>query len=223
MTRRGAFRGVYCSLFDDRDWQRLTAHARLVLLVLRQCAQSGPAAIFRYYPAVLAEQTGLTVVELEAALQELERPAPRQPWIYRDAESYVVWVRNGLRYDPHLTLANDNHVPAVERAVEALPRRPIVLSFCQYYGLGKPSGWDGDPMPMGSNGSGSAPPPAPPPRKDKDKVKVKEKDNRPSGMVPRSHPPSHPPLSEGRPRRKNDVTTGWKNQPGGLQDLGDHV
>ena len=79
--------------FDDPDFQRLTPFARLVLVVLRLCAQAGPAVIFRYYPAVLC-QTGLSAPEFEAALEELEQPAPRQPWIYR--ESVVVWVRNGL-------------------------------------------------------------------------------------------------------------------------------
>src|SRR5262245_27172607 len=120
MTRRGVFRGLYSALFDDPDFQRLSPHARLVLVVLRQCAQAGAAGIFRYYPAVLCEQTGLTRDELEVAIQELEQPAPRRPWIYR--EDTVVWIRNGLRYDPHLSLANPKHAAGVRRAVAALPR-----------------------------------------------------------------------------------------------------
>ena len=139
MSRRGIWRGMFSSTFDDPDFQRLTPFARLVLVVLRLCAQAGPAVIFRYYPAVLCEQTGLSAPELEAALEELEQPAPRQPWIYR--ESVVVWVRNGLRYDPTLSLAHEKHREGVQRHLDGLPNLAIVTRFRDYYHIAKPRQW----------------------------------------------------------------------------------
>ncbi len=137
MTRRGVYRGVYSSLLDDPDYQRLTPPARLVLLTLRLCTQAGAGAIFRVYVVMLAEQTGLEVVDVEKAIAELAcSPSPEKPWIYRDGP--VVWVRNGLRYDPNVRLADDKHRKGVERAVSALPNLPIVAKFCRYYEITSP-------------------------------------------------------------------------------------
>jgi hypothetical protein len=140
--RGGTYRGVYTSLIDDPDYQRLTANARLTLLTLRLCAHAGVAVIFRLYTAVLAEQTGLAVHDVEAALGELEKsPSAERPWIYREAG--VVWVRNALRHDPNVSLGHDKHRTAIVRAVAGLPRLGIVRRFCRYYGLAWPIERDG--------------------------------------------------------------------------------
>jgi hypothetical protein len=137
VSRRGVYRGVYSALLDDPDYQCLSAEQRLVLLTLRLCREAGAAAIFRVYVAVLAEQTGLPPAAVEQALDQLARtPSPAQPWIHRDGP--VVWVRNALRYDPNIRLADAKHRKAIERAVSALPRLPIVATFCQYYGIASP-------------------------------------------------------------------------------------
>lgn len=137
MTRRGVYRGLFSSLIDDPDYQQLSSDARLVLLTLRLCAQAGAAAIFRVYLAMIAEQTGLEPRDVEKALLELaSSPSSEKPWIHQDGP--IVWVRNALRYDPHLRLADAKHRKSVERAVSALPNLPIVAKFCQYYGIASP-------------------------------------------------------------------------------------
>lgn len=147
-AQRGVYRAVYSALFDDPDYQRLKAPARLLLLTLRQCSDAGPAAIFRYYPEKLAAQTGLATKVIAEALEELQDSG----WI---GYCYpVVWVRNGLRYDPTLSLFNSNHVEHVRRWLLGLPKSPIVAHFCEYYKIVYPfegdGGWDGgshgDPM-----------------------------------------------------------------------------
>lgn len=117
---------------DDPEFQQLPANARLALYTVRLCRQAGPAAIFRYYPAVLAAQTGLTPKALEAALAALE--AGR--WIER--EGVVLWVRNGLRYDPHVRLADKKQRKGILAHVASLPKLQIVLNFCDYYELPRP-------------------------------------------------------------------------------------
>lgn len=137
MAQRGVYRAVYSVLADDPDFQRLTPHARLVLYTARICYDSGPSALFRYYRGKLMDQTGLSAKALDSALVELEMGR----WIERDAT--VLWVRNGLRYDPHISLADPKHRKAIERHLDALPRSQIVLRFCDYYQITRP--FDGPP------------------------------------------------------------------------------
>jgi hypothetical protein len=136
MSERGSYRAVYSVLFDDPDYQRLAAPSRLLLLTLRQCRDAGAAAIFRYYREILRAQTGLDDAQLEEAFQELEAPPSGAPWIYRDAA--VVWVRNALRYDPTLRLANERHRTGIENALKSLPHSKVVARFCDYYQIAMP-------------------------------------------------------------------------------------
>ena len=132
MSARGVYRGIYSALADDPDYQALSPNGRLVLLTARICKQAGPAGIFRYYPTLLAEQTGLTVKAVEAALADLEAG----DWIRR--EGPILWIRNALRHDPSLHLANGKHRTAIEEWLKELPRLGIVLTFCDYYQISKP-------------------------------------------------------------------------------------
>jgi len=131
---RGVYRGLYSALFDDPDYQRLSTGARCLLLTARQCSQAGVAAIFRYYPAVLAAQTGLSLLRVEAGLVELEGG----DWIARDGP--VLWVRNGLRYDPLVRLSDPKHRKGVIRTLAGLPKVGLVLKFCDYYEIVRPFG-----------------------------------------------------------------------------------
>jgi hypothetical protein len=130
---RGVYRGIHSSLLDDPDFQRLTPRARHVLLTVRLCVEAGPACIFRYYPEVLCRRTGYSRRHLNDALTELEQAQ----WIVLDAD--VLWIRNGLRHDPHIRLSNPHHVDAAVRQIEALPSSSarLIAKFCQYYKIGK--------------------------------------------------------------------------------------
>jgi hypothetical protein len=130
-----AYRSVFSRLFDDPDYQKLSQRARHLLLTARQCRSAGPAAIFRYYPETLAHQTGLTMAQVKAALEELEAGG----WLIYDEA--VLWVRNGLRFDPSMTLANEKHRKAISSGLDRLPKSPVVLKFCDYYKIAYPSGW----------------------------------------------------------------------------------
>lgn len=137
---RGTYRGIYSSLPDDPDFQLLSPQARHCLLTMRVMRDVGIACIWRYYPGPLSARTGYTEEEVERCLCELEtaldvygEPAR---WIIR--ESPVIWIRNGLRWDPMVTLSHKKHRDGVIRAVSELPHLQIVLSFCEYYDLPKP-------------------------------------------------------------------------------------
>lgn len=130
--RRGLYRGIYSALLDHPDYQTLSSPARLTLLTLRLCTQNTVASIFRYYASVLQTQTGLPLPTLETTLAELAA----EGWIER--EGVVVWIRNGLRYDPNIRLADPKHEIAVSRAIAALPRCDLVIKFCDYYKIARP-------------------------------------------------------------------------------------
>ena len=142
---RGAYRGIFSVLLDDPDYQKLSPYARLVLLTARQCQDAGPSAIFRYYPEKLAHQTGLTTETVLVALAELQEAG----WIVEDG--VLLWVRNGLRYDPHVRPNNGNHREGIEEHLKSLPKRALVIQFCEYYGFDIPFTWDADAMSMGSH------------------------------------------------------------------------
>lgn len=134
MPARGVFRGVYSVLFDDPDYQQLPSQARLVLVTVRLCFQAGVPVIFTYSVDTLMRQTGYRRHEVEAALTILQD----RGWIDRDPS--LLWVRNGLKYDPFMRhfQANPKQRSAVIRWLEGLPKRPIVLKFCDYYDLPYP-------------------------------------------------------------------------------------
>jgi len=132
MSQRGVYRGIYSALADDPDYQSLAAKSRLVLLTARICKQAGPAGIFRYYPTLLAAQTGLSMRDISTALAELEAA----DWIR--LEEPILWIRNALRHDPNMHLSNDKHRKSVSLTLAELPRLQIVLDFCNYYEIDKP-------------------------------------------------------------------------------------
>lgn len=132
MSERGVYRGIYSALADDPDYQELSAKERLVLLTARICKQAGPAGIFRYYPALLAAQTGLSLKDIELALGGLGHA----DWIRH--EGPILWIRNALRHDPSMHLKNKKHLHAITEWLKELPRLQIVLDFCRYYEIAQP-------------------------------------------------------------------------------------
>jgi hypothetical protein len=161
MPSRGVFRGVSSVLFDDPDYQHLSPHARLLLLTLRLCRDAGPSAIFEYATDKLMRQTGLPPKTLETAFKALETGH----WVQR--EYPIVWVRNGLRYDPLVRVTNPGHRDAILRSLAILPQYKIVKTFCEYYHLPYPIPPEFNPLPYkhfrGTTPHGS-PPTTPPGR-----------------------------------------------------------
>jgi hypothetical protein len=161
-------------MVDHPDFQVLTPEARLTLLVCRVGTQNTAASIFRYYREALMAQTGLTAERLESALCELEsKPSPSKPWITRDDR--ILWVRNGLKHDPSMSLHHENHRKSIVRAVAGLPKTSTVRKFRRYYKLR---------IAMGDGSAIATPYPIGPPsaiRKGKDKDKDTDKEGSPMG------------------------------------------
>lgn len=131
---RGWFRSVHASMIDDPDYQLLTHEARHTLLTARICDAYGVAGIFRFYPEVLAKQTGLDLKHLLGAIFELQEA----DWARMDGASNVLWIVNGLRYDPQVSLDNIRQRAAILNQLRSLPRTPLLGAFLEHYRIDPP-------------------------------------------------------------------------------------
>lgn len=147
---RGEWRGIYVALLDSPEWQALSAQARSVFLVLKM--KLGKSGIGVFYPEALPRLTGFSGPECDAALDELcdgiamvsgyyrdggsnhEIDVP-DAWVLRDGPLF--WIRNGLRFEPGVNLANANHRKGILLHLKTLPKSPLLRAFSRYYGIVK--------------------------------------------------------------------------------------
>jgi hypothetical protein len=156
---------MYESIDNDRDWRRLSPLAKATFDTLKR--QLGQYGINTFAIESLPRIVNCTATELEAALVELETPKPGRKlgWIRREDD--VVWIVNGLRYEPTLFVdgpkPNANHRTSAVRhgqQLYTLTQLQIVADFMAYYELGEPSmNGRGDGIPDG----GATPSPMPTP------------------------------------------------------------
>jgi hypothetical protein len=135
-----AWRAIYTSIDDDRDWRHLAPLSKCVFETLkRQLGQYGIEVVaLETLPRII----NCSQAQLDLALEELERDKPGKDhgWIRREDD--VIWIVNGLRFEPSLTLTNNLHRTAAARFgrhLYALTGLTIVCEFMAYYGLGNPT------------------------------------------------------------------------------------
>lgn len=130
---RGDYRSFYVSFWDDPDLHALSDRAYRVLTTLKGVLPATGIGVV--YDLQLCQRCRCTPRQLEAAYRELEerKPESRYGWVVR--ERNLVWIVNGLKYEP--TLNPDNtakHVPFVRRLVSQLgERRRILDLYRQHY------------------------------------------------------------------------------------------
>lgn len=124
---RGESRAIYAAVVHDLDFMPLSPAAKLLWYTLR--LELGLSGIGVLYSQALPEVTGLSAFDVDAGLQEL----CVTQWLVR--ERNVMWLRNALRFDPYVSLANRLHVQAVVNHLSGLPKLKLVADFCRYYGI----------------------------------------------------------------------------------------
>lgn len=174
MAERGGYRATFEVLLHHPEFVPMGAAAKHCFHALKLLL--GASGIAVCYQATVSAVTSLTLEQVTAGEAELEA----RGWIAR--EGAVVWLVNGLRYEPHLNPRNPNHRASVRSHLATLPRIPLVARFRDYYawwlaGQSPPSEADGIDMvsrydadtigiPSGSgerraeSGENSTPPPA---------------------------------------------------------------
>lgn len=138
MTARGEYRPVHTVLLDSPEFLDLSPEAQLVFFHLK--LRLGPTGIevLPAMTAVLSETTGYPPDAIGDAIGDLIG----RGWIM--VERNVVWLRNGLRYEPSRSISNENHRKSVEKHIAGLPKLKIVNDFADYYDLERPfpDEWD---------------------------------------------------------------------------------
>jgi len=129
---RGEYAAIHEALPDDPEFQRLGPGARLLWYTLRLMLGPSGIDILRAHETALEEPTGLDAPGIARGLDELE--AGR--WLVREGD--VLWLRNVLRYNPHMTTRNERHRTGILKHLQGLPRYMIVRRFADYYGLPDP-------------------------------------------------------------------------------------
>ena len=133
---RGPYRSVYCVLLNSPEFRSLSRDAKNLLTTLMLTDMANMAHIFVCDEGgllTLSRQSGIPSRTLPKALRELSETH----WAYHQDD--IIWVRNGLRFDPGISLANENHKKGVLNILKSLPKSEIIARFCKYYALDMPS------------------------------------------------------------------------------------
>lgn len=136
---RTSYRSSYESLVDDADYQALSPLAQAIFHTLK--LKLGMYGIAVLYTGMLeAIHSKALPGDVHMALEELEASKPvsgASGWIRR--ERHVIWLVNGLKFDPAFTAGNTNNRKGAIAYAQSLPRLAIVNEFLSYYDLSTPS------------------------------------------------------------------------------------
>ena len=129
---RGIYRAIYTNLWDDPDFRALPVEAKFVFLNIRTSPLSNMPCIFPFYVEPIEKQTGLSKKRIKKALDTL----CHGQWIA--IQDGILWVKNGLKYDPNISLRNPKHLEAIKKILLGLPKSKLIKDFCSYYGIDIP-------------------------------------------------------------------------------------
>lgn len=127
MTDRGKHQSIHTALIDDPTFQKLTPDAKLCFYTLKLMLGAAGIDVVRAHHLALAEVTGLDSEAVRTALRDLILAG------FLLIQQNVLWLKNGLRYNPALNLDNDNHRKSVRTHIEGLPALEIVNAFANMY------------------------------------------------------------------------------------------
>lgn len=128
---RGDYRPIYAVLLDSPEYEDLSRDGSALLIAVK--LSLGPSGIGVLSTDLLMRRSKLSGLEdFAAARDELIATG----WI--QVERHVWWLRNGLRFEPTMSLENDNHRKSIERHLLGLPKLAIVNRMAAYYGLPEP-------------------------------------------------------------------------------------
>lgn len=132
MADRGSYRSIHTVIIDGPDFQALKPGAKLVWYTLKLTLGASGIDVVPSLVGTLMERTGAELKHVEKGLAQLVA----EGWV--QVERNVVWMVDGLKHDPHISLDNQNHRIQIARHLNGLPRLAIVDAFRAYYGFATP-------------------------------------------------------------------------------------
>jgi hypothetical protein len=130
VTDRGKHQSIHTALIDDPQFQKLTPEAKLCFYTLKLMLGAAGIDVVRAHQLAIAEVTGLGIEAVRTALRDLDNAG------FLMIEENVLWLRNGLRFNPALNLDNSNHRKSIKTHLEGLPALAIVNLFAEKYDFG---------------------------------------------------------------------------------------
>jgi hypothetical protein len=124
---RGEYRSIYVSMIDSPEYLSLSAEARAILWPMKM--KLGRAGIDVFYLEGLPRASGYPSDVCEKAVRELVSTK----WLV--VQGSLIWLRNGLRFDPSDPLASPNGRKGIVNFLRTLPKWPIINEFVRYYRL----------------------------------------------------------------------------------------
>jgi len=130
-------------MLDSKEFRALTPEARHLLQTIKARRINNMTGLFFCETGelyTLSEQTGYDMDTIRDAIENLSE------WDWVSHRDGIMWVRNQLKFDPSISLDNENHVSAIKKILEEIPECELKSNFLSYYNL-KISG-DGIPDPI---------------------------------------------------------------------------
>jgi len=132
---KGAYRSVYCSIWDDPEFQGFSPHAQLVFFSLRTCKECNFPCIFTFYPSSIIERMPKVPYEdIMVGWEELVAAG----WI--KYQRPVLWIVKGLVNEPNFGPKNPKHILGIQNILNSLPKLEILNDFRKYYRFRMPKG-----------------------------------------------------------------------------------
>jgi hypothetical protein len=150
MIERGEYSGIYVAVLDDGDFNEFQPGGKLLFFLLKLMLGASGIRVVPALVPTLVERSGAEERHVLKGLEELKAAG----WL--KIERNVVWLVNGLRYNPGLSLENANHRQKIRRHLDGLPRLAIVDEYRAHYGIAAPPPDDIDiPVDIPSSGADS--------------------------------------------------------------------
>jgi predicted phage-related endonuclease len=119
------YRQIHTHIWDDPDFEELSADARLIFIWAFSNRHRNEACLYTITVKKISNETGLSTVKTKQALQELVKAE----MIGYDFDEQIMWVKNALKYQT----INPNCLRAVKKDLESIGRHYLVKDFIEHY------------------------------------------------------------------------------------------
>lgn len=125
---RGEYRSIHAALTSDPHFISLSVPAKALWFVLKLKLGASGIAYMPAHQHQFAKLTGISLQSIDKAKEEM-----RPHWLIWEGD--ILWLRNGLKFEPKISLENENHRKGVLEHLRGMPVQSIVKAFCDYYNL----------------------------------------------------------------------------------------